>query len=485
MKKSRTVCAVFLLVASILFFIWEEPKALLYVAGVIFVSYGAGLWLEKSSQAKAGLAGIVAGLIFLLLFFKYGRWVIPNAPLVPLGFSYYSLMAVGYLIDVYRGDEKAEHSLINHALFLGFFPQITAGPIGRSRELFAQYRKGICPSVPDIKTGLAGVVLGVMEKYVIADNLRMVTDHLMNSQGEGAVVVLAMVLYSLVIYYDFCGYSHIAIGVARVCGVRLAENFRAPYFATTIQDFWRRWHISLSTWFRDYLYIPLGGSRHGALRRDINTMIVFIASGAWHGTMIGYWIWGFIHGIYLVAENHLRSLGNRLRRGQETLSGSAAKPEAGKNNKTVGSIVTDCAKCLVVFLLVSIAWVPFYAGTLTGTASVFKRMWSMETSSLIDMWRDNKFGLKGETWLIVAGAMLIGFIIRVLEERSWTACASLQQSRNNAAAAKETATFDARDWCARHGYVILILGLVVYTAVLLVGVYGTEYDAASFIYGGF
>lgn len=446
------------LVGSWVFFAWGDPTTLIWLTGVTLLGYGVGAELASrvdgepepkktadtayrtpaEQAANRRILGLsIAGIVAVLVFFKYGDVVTGRSFIIPLGLSYYSLMVIGYLIDVYRGRLEAEKNLLIFALYVGFFPQATAGPIGRGGALLAQYRSRIVLRVEDIKAGLLMIALGIYEKWVMADNLRVVVDRLADSDADGLVTVMAMLLFSLVIYFDFAGYSLIAIGLGRLLGIRLQDNFHGPYLAPSVKDFWRRWHISLSTWFRDYLYIPLGGSRVKPWRRDLNTLIVFVISGAWHGQAIGFWLWGLLHGCYLVIENRLRKL---FKRGLW---------------KPLGRVV--------VFILVSVAWVPFYAGTWERTIDLYGRMFggSWERFSALFL---NGFGMRWEIWLILGVSVILYLIISLLQEKY---------------------KYELYEKIAAHGWVIFILALVLYTVLLLAGKYGSNYDAATFIYGGF
>ena len=458
MKAGQWIYRLVLLAAGWVFFAWNEPAALFWLMGVTAYGYGCGriLGRESSVNEEAGhrrkprvlLAVMILIPVVMLTVFKYGGLITGESFLIPLGLSYYTLMVIGYLIDVYRGDVRAEINPVIFALYTGFFPQATAGPVGRAKDLLEQYRQRIVVSVEDIKTGLLMIVLGVFEKWVLADNLHQVVDGLVAGEADGLPIIIAMLFFSLVIYYDFAGYSLIAIGLGRLMGIRLQENFRSPYLAASVREFWHRWHISLSTWFRDYLYIPLGGSRVSPLRRDVNTLIVFTVSGAWHGQLAGFWLWGFLHGMYLVVENRLRGIGS----GKDKPTGNRRCPAV---KRMAGRIVT--------FLLVSIAWVPFYAGKLWKTRDLFGRMFS---GDMDDFWRafSDGFGLRYEIWIILGIGVVFYLIISILQEK------------NGYLFIEKT---------ANHGWVIFILGIVFYTVLLLAGVYGSEYDATTFIYGGF
>ena len=448
-----------LLALSWAFFLIKDPAAIIWLVSITLLGYGVGLVLSDHLKAgetpgmkaqsrmscKRALGFSVGVIVAILVFFKYGNLFLGGGLFIPLGLSYYSLMVIGYLIDVYRGDVEAEKNILIFALYVSFFPQITAGPIGRGKELLAIYREKIRISPEDIKAGLFMITLGVYEKFVMADNLSKVVDSIVSSDARGMSLAVAFFMFSFVIYYDFAGYSRIAIGLGRLMGVRLADNFHAPYFSTSIKEFWRRWHISLSSWFRDYLYIPMGGNKKGRIRRDLNTLLVFTVSGAWHGSALGYWLWGLIHGLFLVIENGFRSV-------------------FGKRKRTFGAmrVPLDMLKRTAVFILVSFAWVPFYAGGIEKTFSMFGRMFSGDDTFFERLY--DGFGLSKKIWLVLVISFVLYLVIALLDEHF---------------------KYKLHEKMAGHGVIIFILAVVLYTVLILVGDYGSEYDAATFIYGGF
>lgn len=233
---------------------------------------------------------------------------------LPVGISFYTFQALGYTIDVYRGDIKAEKNFITYALFVSFFPQLVAGPIERSRNLLHQLQTPTQFNMQNATKGLQIMLWGYMEKMVIADNLSIVVDYVYNDwqNYSGSVLLFVTMLHAIQIYCDFGGYSHIAIGAARVLNVTLMDNFRQPLFSATIKELWQRWHISLSGWFRDYLYIPLGGNRKGRVRKYINLMITFLVSGLWHGASFHYVVWGGLNGLYQVIGEILLPIRKKL-----------------------------------------------------------------------------------------------------------------------------------------------------------------------------
>jgi D-alanyl-lipoteichoic acid acyltransferase DltB (MBOAT superfamily) len=383
-------------------------------------------------------------MLLLLAGIKYFGLFSSASFSIPLGLSYYSLMVIGYLTEVYRGKEKACDNLLDYTLFVAFFPQVIAGPIGRSKDLLQQYEKELQFDLDQIRAGFLMVLIGFFEKMVLADNINLFVTAVYEGDYEGFAVILAILLYSLVIYFDFAGYSLIAIGCAKMLGVRLMGNFNAPYLACSLQEFWRRWHISLSTWFRDYVYIPLGGNRKGTVRRDFNTMVLFVLSGAWHGATAGFVLWGAVHGLFMVIGKRTQTIRQRV---------------AGKFQKKERYIWLQRG---LVYLLVSLAWVPFSRGELCETVLIYKKIFSFNPWVLSDGSLMNT-GLNGPTMAVcVLGSLMIFAIDKY------------QQNKNfYESIAKDNIII-------RYG-----LYLLLFTAILLAGGYGAVYHASDFIYGQF
>lgn len=312
---------IWLLIASYFFYMcWNAKYALILLFSTI-VTYVAGLLISKANKIKddkkrTKYKKIFVALSFIinlsiLFLFKYFDFAINNINnilgqlniqllnpkfdlILPVGISFYIFQALGYTIDVYRQDVKTEKNFLKYALFVSFFPQLVAGPIERSKNLLEQMYEEHYFNAQRVKDGLLLMIWGGFQKIVIADRIAIVVDTIFNNfpQYGGMYIIIAAILFAFQIYCDFSGYSIIAVGAAKVMGFRLMENFNAPYFSMSVSEFWRRWHISLSTWFKDYLYIPLGGNRKGKIRKYINIMIVFLVSGLWHGASWNYIIWG-------------------------------------------------------------------------------------------------------------------------------------------------------------------------------------------------
>ncbi len=315
----------FLLLISCYFYAVFVPVYILILAFTIVVDYWAGRLIENNREQRKPLllASLIVNIGFLA-FFKYynflnenltallglGGWQNPVPALrilLPIGLSFHTFQAMSYTIEVYRGNQKAERHFGIYALYVMFYPQLVAGPIERPQNVLHQFYRKVDFNYDRIVAGLRLMLWGLFKKVVIADRLSIYVDAVYNNatHHSGLTCIVATVFFAFQIYCDFSGYSGIALGAAKVLGIDLMENFRRPYLSTSIKDFWSRWHISLSTWFRDYLYIPLGGSRVSLPRHLINLLIVFMVSGLWHGASWTFVIWGALHGIYLVVEHLL------------------------------------------------------------------------------------------------------------------------------------------------------------------------------------
>lgn len=305
---------ILLLVASYYFYMSWNPKYVVLILGTTLVSYVAGLLLEKTDKQQVKKMIVVIALIvslgelFILKYFNFAfasvcsvltHFSIHLSPItlqlmLPVGISFYTFQTLGYVIDVYRGDIKAEHHFGYYATFVSFFPQLVAGPIERTGNLLAQIKSTKKFNQSQAIDGTKVIVWGYFKKMVIADFISGFVDQIYGDLGDytGFALVMAIFLFTIQIYCDFSGYSNIAQGSAKLLGIDLMTNFKSPYFSTSVKEFWRRWHISLSTWFRDYVYIPLGGSHCGKMRQNINLLITFLVSGLWHGASWTFVFWG-------------------------------------------------------------------------------------------------------------------------------------------------------------------------------------------------
>lgn len=313
-----------LLASSCVFYMAFVPVYILILFGTIIIDYFAGILIAKTDGKKRKYYLIISLIanIGVLFVFKYYNFFIDNINdigganlpflkiLLPIGLSFHTFQAMSYTIEVYRGNQKAEKHFGIYALYVMFYPQLVAGPIERPQNILHQFHEKKQFSYANIVNGLKLIAWGMFKKVVVADRLAIYVNEVFDNQlnYEGIPVIIACVFFSLQIYFDFSAYSDIAIGTAKTLGFDLMINFRMPYFSRTITEFWSRWHISLSTWFRDYLYIPLGGNRISKTRTKINQFIVFVISGFWHGANWTFLLWGFLHGLYIIMENELKAM---------------------------------------------------------------------------------------------------------------------------------------------------------------------------------
>lgn len=323
-----------LCLASLLFYSWGEPLYLFLMLASVLINYLAGLGIERFANRKKGI--LIADVVFnigALAFFKYTDFLIGNVnqltgasipPVgiaLPLGISFYTFQIMSYVIDVYRGQTKAQQNIILLTVYISLFPQLVAGPIVRYDTVEAELRERRT-SLRDFGEGLSRFLYGLGKKVIIANQMALVADSVFDSAQTvpAAFMWLGIFAYALQIYYDFSGYSDMAIGMGRIFGFHFDENFNYPYMADSVTDFWRRWHISLSGWFREYVYIPLGGNRRGQGRQILNMMVVWLLTGMWHGASWNFVLWGVFYGVALVLEktvlkNGLKCLPSVLKHG--------------------------------------------------------------------------------------------------------------------------------------------------------------------------
>jgi alginate O-acetyltransferase complex protein AlgI len=363
---------VLLLAASYYFYAAWAPQYLLWIVVSTLIDYIAAIQIARmpAGAARKGLLAfsIVANLALLFVtkylgFFSDSLQALLNPlnvpydvpvfrVLLPVGISFYTFQTIGYTVDVYRGKVEPERHLGLFALFVSFFPQLVAGPIERAGKLLPQFRARRDVSASGVVDGLRLMLYGMFKKVVIADRLALYVNGVYDHPADyrGLPILLATLFFAIQIYCDFSGYSDIALGAAKVMGFDLTPNFRRPYFATSIAEFWRRWHISLSSWFRDYVYIPLGGNRVAKWRWYANLMIVFVASGLWHGANWTFVLWGALHGLYYLVEVWTTGIRDR-----------AAQALGLKGKPVLGTVVGG----LVTFVLVCFAWVFFRANAIS------------------------------------------------------------------------------------------------------------------------
>lgn len=454
-----------LLVLSFYFYMCWVPRYALLMMFSILVTYFCARLLSAQAlrQRKLWLAICLLLNLSVLFFFKYFNFAAElvghlltsagltvAAPrldvLLPVGISFYTFQALGYTIDVYRGETPAERNFITYALFVSFFPQLVAGPIERSAHLLPQFHEKHSFCYANIKAGLLPVLWGLFKKMVIADPIAVLVNTVYAAPQDysGWLLTVATACFAIQIYCDFSAYSDIARGSARMLGFRLMRNFDCPYFAVSIRDFWRRWHISLSTWFKDYLYIPLGGSRCSRLRTDLNLLIVFAISGLWHGASLTFLAWGILNGAYQIAGSHTLPLRNALR----------ARLHIAESNPAL-----QIFRYLFTFALVCFAWILFRAENISDALLIMHRVLDLPAYGTLLPRGLGSLGLTRPELLVIFAAILLLAVV------------DLRGKNCDIAAA-----LDKHIACRYLVYFLLI------TAILLFGSYGPGYDPQEFVY---
>jgi D-alanyl-lipoteichoic acid acyltransferase DltB (MBOAT superfamily) len=348
-----------------------------YVFLILFttvLSYTCGILLEKTQNKTKKKYIMISSLVLclaVLFFFKYFNFIskttvdvlklfsipvngITFKALLPVGISFYTFQTLSYVLDVYRGDITAEKHFGKYAVFVSFFPQLVAGPIERSKNLLPEIKKRHVFDDKDAILGVKIIAWGFFKKLVIADNMAGYVDAVYNNvlSYNGFVLIYATVLFAFQIYCDFSGYSDIAIGTAKLFNIKLMTNFKSPYFSSSLREFWSRWHISLSTWFRDYVYIPLGGSKVPVARKKINLLITFLASGLWHGADWTFVFWGGLHGTFRAVES--------------TVS----------DTKTERKSFNWLLHVIVIFSFICFAWIFFRANSISDAIYIIKNLFT-------------------------------------------------------------------------------------------------------------
>lgn len=382
-----------LLAASYFFYMSWSAELIVLILFTTLVSYLASIGIEATqsrTKKKLLLTLTLVTCLGVLFFFKYFNFLSDSVTaalraftlpvndltlelILPVGISFYTFQTLSYVIDIYRGSIKAERHFGYYALFVSFFPQLVAGPIERPGNLIPQLKEKHTPRLDDFSAGCAKMLIGFFKKVVVADLAAVYVNAVYNdpSSATGLGVVIATVLFAFQIYCDFSGYTDIAIGAARVMGIRLMQNFDRPYSAETIREFWGRWHISLSTWFKDYLYFPLGGSRCSKPRHLFNLFFVFLVSGLWHGAAWTFVIWGALHGIYQVIG---------------VLTKDVRKMLIARIGISEDAWWVHMLRRLAVFVLVAFAWIFFRANSISDLGVLLSKLfcdWSGSTAYLM------------------------------------------------------------------------------------------------------
>ena len=440
-----------LLLASYAFCGWIELRALLILVLISSIAWLMGLLIERALQkqqtkkAKGYTIGTVVLCIAILCIFKYSSYLGDRVPedllnnlIIPVGLSFYVFQAISYLVDIYRQKNSAEKNFIYCSLYFAFFAKLVSGPIEKADGLLPQLKKLRTVKFWDrgrLSAALTYMLWGYFMKMVVADRLAVTVGTLFVNPADydSVWLLLGAFFYTIQIYCDFAGYSYIAIGVARIFGLQLIHNFEAPYSAKSITDFWRRWHISLSNWLRDYIYIPLGGNRKGLMRKCLNSLIVFVICGIWHGVGLNFVVWGLLHGCYIVYE-------------------TVAKAKKWKFYG--GRILT--------FMAVAFAWIFFRASDLSSALLYIKQMFTagFHFDSFLLSAQNLQFNLI-ELTVVIVGIVLIAVMDEICNHKKMHLPVLIQEKQNAVR------------------YLVFYLLLI---AIFVFGMYGPGYHTEQFIY---
>ncbi len=460
-----------LLAGSIIFYFIAYKTGWWIILGTIILSYGAGIflqWLTADLYIKTGrklavkklkrtvLVITIVIIVFPWLIIKNSNFIIvyilhmEEIPwVVPMGISFYTLQIVSYLSDIYTGKIKAQKNFAKYTLFILFFPQIVQGPIPRYSQLKSQLYTGHLFNEDTFVKGLQMVLWGFFLKFMIADKAAVIVDKVFGEPEAytGCYVLVAGILYSIELYTDFLACVKISQGVAALFGITLVNNFMRPYFATSVKDFWRRWHISLSSWLRDYIYIPLGGSRKGKNRKNLNLVITFTASGIWHGAGYKFIFWGLMHAVYQIAGGIFKPL-------QDKIYSLLKLPEN----------IKKAVQQAGVFFLVMCAWVIFRADRLKTGISMLESMFSVHNIWIF--FNDEIFalGLNWKEWLVLSISVLVFAVIGKKQEKGTSIRKNILKKPV---------------YIRWAFYIFAVIGIMVF------GTYGFGFNAQDFIYGGF
>ena len=466
-----------LLAASYYFYMcWNAKYALLLLLST-FVTYCSGrlmgYWEERLADVperaekykKWCVAGCVSFNLLILFLFKYFDFAMKSvnrvleicglslpAPsfdvILPVGISFYIFQALSYTMDVYRKEIQPERNFLRYALFVSFFPQLVAGPIERSKNLLSQLREEHAFDFENLRTGLLIMLWGYFQKLVLADRIAIVVDRVYEHPETypGAYLLFASVLFAVQIYCDFSGYSLIAIGSAKIMGFTLMENFNCPYLARSVSGFWKRWHISLTSWFRDYLYIPLGGNRKGTARKYENMILVFLVSGLWHGGGVTYIIWGLLNGLFQVLGLLTRKFRDRF------------YAKIGLHTASIGH---SCLQILSTFVLIDFTWIFFRAESARQAFSIIQSILTVHNEWIFFDGSLYMLGLNPKQfWLMILsiGILFAGDLLKECGIR----VPKLLTSQDL--------------WCRWFVYICSAVFILVF------GIWGAGYDAQAFVY---
>ncbi len=447
-----------LLLGNYVFYSFGGVTAVLLLLAGTVITYGCGRAIEASFCRVRRLWLVIGevymlGLLFALKYLGFFSSLLSaltgaqpldlTGVLLPIGISFYTFSVSAYLFDVYRGKLAAERNILSYAIFVSFFPAILSGPVGKAREFLPQLQSSRRFQLLPLKEGLLRFVIGCVKKMALADRLGILvnTAYADTSAISGSLWILVAIAYSFQIYLDFSAYSDMALGVAKMLGFQLTENFRYPYNSRTVKEFWKKWHISLTSWFREYLYFPLGGSHVPTWRCYMNILIVFAVSGLWHGAAMQFIVWGLLNGIYQVAGE---------------LTSPLRKKAMGSHSRLVALWQTLCT-----FALIAVSWVFFRATSVSEALFILKRILlfyrtDLGTSSLLALGANTRD-------LIFLAVLLLGYFIPGFINKA----GALQ---------KKLPSTTVAYWLT-IGVLLLILSLF--------GVYGVGFDPQDFVYFSF
>lgn len=416
---------------------------------VTLTTFLGGIFIEKNpTKGKAILSTIITINILLLCGFKYGGFFIHRSIILPIGISFYMLQSLSYIIDVYKGKVESEHNILRYATYVAFFPTVTSGPIERASSLLKQYAKPAKLSYNNIREGFYLVVWGFFLKLVISDRIAIYVNTAYSDINTytGFYLVVAALLYSIQIYTDFYGYSVLAKGYAKILGIDIMNNFESPYMSKNTAEFWNRWHISLSSWLKDYIYIPLGGNRRGRIRQYVNILIVFLISGMWHGATATFIVWGLLHGLYQV-------IGKVTVRVREKLNNILLFNSDSFSHRVMQGVIT--------YGLVSIAWVLFRAESFAQAAKILKGM--IVTNNIWIFFDDTIYncGLNQKNMMVLIFAMIILVIADILNFKKICIRQAIMK----------------QEWWFRYA---LLIGAILF--IIVFGIWGIGYTNSGFIY---
>ena len=465
-----------LLIASYYFYMSWNPRYVFLILFSTLITYVSGILMEQINQRNFDIKEekrrkifVVAGSfglnIGLLLYFKYINFAfsimgkvfsyvhinlkMPQFDIIlPVGLSFFIFQALSYTMDVYRNEMHAERNFFRYALFVSFFPQLVAGPIERSKNLLEQLKEPKAFDFDRAREGLLLMLWGLFLKIVIADRIAMFVDTIYGDIAtySGYYLVVATIFFAFQIYCDFSGYSVIAMGTAKILGINLMENFDAPYFSASVAVFWRKWHISLTSWFMDYLYIPLGGNRKGKIRKYINIMLVFLTSGLWHGAAMSFVVWGGINGLYQIAGEVLMPIRDKA---------------VSIFHLDRDSLGHKLIHVLGTFILIDFSWIFFRAGSMADAINIIKSILTVKNPWILFDGSLYNCGLDIKNYRV----MLNGIAVLLFADF----CKYQKISIREVIAKQDM-------WCRWIVIIVAVLTLVIF------GIWGTSYEASNFIY---